>query len=283
MLRTRLERETGPVDERIREAITMANNEIHRLAASRPEWLGMACVLTVAVVQGRDRDHRTRRRRAPVQAAARPHREGHAGSLAGRRAGGRGRDRRAGGDAAPAPQRGLPRRGLRAPCGRRPGLHRDPDRAVRAGRGAAAVQRRLERPGALGRHRPARGASRRRSRGGGPGPDRGGQRGRRQGQRHGAVRARPRLRGNRGARPGTAGLRAGVDPGPGLRRIDSGSRAQPPGEPYRNVRPPAARRFPRCRPGGPPGGIDHGGDRPGRGRVACRRRARGVSRAAAPP
>ena len=50
MVRSRLERETGPVDERIREAITMANNEIHRLAASRPEWAGMACVLTVAVV-----------------------------------------------------------------------------------------------------------------------------------------------------------------------------------------------------------------------------------------
>ena len=50
-LRCRLERETGPVDDRIREAITMANNEIHRVAASRPEWLGMACVLTVAVVQ----------------------------------------------------------------------------------------------------------------------------------------------------------------------------------------------------------------------------------------
>ena len=50
-LRRRLERETGPVDDRIREAITMANNEIHRVAASRPEWLGMACVVTVAVVQ----------------------------------------------------------------------------------------------------------------------------------------------------------------------------------------------------------------------------------------
>ena len=50
-LRCRLERETGPVDDRIREAITMANNEIHRVAASRPEWLGMACVLTVAVVR----------------------------------------------------------------------------------------------------------------------------------------------------------------------------------------------------------------------------------------
>jgi len=50
MLRTRLERETGPTADRVREAITIANNEIHRLASSRPEWMGMACVLTVAVV-----------------------------------------------------------------------------------------------------------------------------------------------------------------------------------------------------------------------------------------
>jgi serine/threonine protein phosphatase PrpC len=50
-LRTRLERQTGPLDERIREAITMANNEIHGLAARRPEWAGMACVLAVAVVE----------------------------------------------------------------------------------------------------------------------------------------------------------------------------------------------------------------------------------------
>jgi len=51
MLRARLERETGPVDERVREAIAVANNEIHRAAASRPEWKGMACVLTVAVIK----------------------------------------------------------------------------------------------------------------------------------------------------------------------------------------------------------------------------------------
>ena len=51
MLRARLERETGPVDERVREAITVANNEVHRAAASRPDWKGMACVLTVAVVK----------------------------------------------------------------------------------------------------------------------------------------------------------------------------------------------------------------------------------------
>ncbi|HEV8393177.1 MAG TPA: protein phosphatase 2C domain-containing protein [Vicinamibacterales bacterium] len=51
MLRARLERETGPVDERVREAITVANNEVHRAAASRPDWKGMACVLTVAVIK----------------------------------------------------------------------------------------------------------------------------------------------------------------------------------------------------------------------------------------
>ena len=50
MLRARLERETGPTADRIREAITIANNEILRVASSRHEWAGMACVLTVAVV-----------------------------------------------------------------------------------------------------------------------------------------------------------------------------------------------------------------------------------------
>jgi serine/threonine protein phosphatase PrpC len=50
LLRARLERETGPVPERLREAITESNNEIHRLASLRPEWSGMACVLTIAVV-----------------------------------------------------------------------------------------------------------------------------------------------------------------------------------------------------------------------------------------
>ena len=51
MLRARLERETGPVDQRVREAIAVANNEIHRAAASRADWNGMACVLTVAVMK----------------------------------------------------------------------------------------------------------------------------------------------------------------------------------------------------------------------------------------
>ncbi len=51
-LRTRLERPTGTVVERIREAITIANNEIHHQAQQNPEWAGMACVLTVAIAVG---------------------------------------------------------------------------------------------------------------------------------------------------------------------------------------------------------------------------------------
>ncbi|HEY2011999.1 MAG TPA: protein phosphatase 2C domain-containing protein [Bryobacteraceae bacterium] len=49
-LRARLERQTGTTEQRIREAITMANNEILRSAKTNPEWEGMACVLTVAVL-----------------------------------------------------------------------------------------------------------------------------------------------------------------------------------------------------------------------------------------
>jgi serine/threonine protein phosphatase PrpC len=54
ILRSRLERETGAIEDRVREAIALANNEIHRLASIRSEWQGMACVLTVAVVTNGD-------------------------------------------------------------------------------------------------------------------------------------------------------------------------------------------------------------------------------------
>lgn len=54
MLRKRLERETGAVEDRVREAIAIANNEVHRVASLRPEWQGMACVLTVAVMSAGD-------------------------------------------------------------------------------------------------------------------------------------------------------------------------------------------------------------------------------------
>jgi PPM family protein phosphatase len=50
-IRGRLERQTGTTEQRIREAIAMANNEILRAARENPEWEGMACVLTLAVLE----------------------------------------------------------------------------------------------------------------------------------------------------------------------------------------------------------------------------------------
>jgi PPM family protein phosphatase len=50
-IRGRLERQTGTTEQRIREAIAMANNEILRAARENAEWEGMACVLTVAVLE----------------------------------------------------------------------------------------------------------------------------------------------------------------------------------------------------------------------------------------
>jgi PPM family protein phosphatase len=50
-IRARLERQTGTVEQRIREGIAVANNEILKAARANPEWQGMACVLTVAVVE----------------------------------------------------------------------------------------------------------------------------------------------------------------------------------------------------------------------------------------
>jgi len=51
MIRVRLERQTGTVEQRLREAITLANNAIFEAAQSRPDWKGMACVLTAAVIE----------------------------------------------------------------------------------------------------------------------------------------------------------------------------------------------------------------------------------------
>ena len=54
LVRLRLERETGTVEDRVREAIGLANDGIYRLAALHPEWKGMACVLTVAMMTNGD-------------------------------------------------------------------------------------------------------------------------------------------------------------------------------------------------------------------------------------
>ena len=51
VLRSRLERRTGTSEERVREAITLANREILRQAEAAPEYEGMACVLTVVLVE----------------------------------------------------------------------------------------------------------------------------------------------------------------------------------------------------------------------------------------
>jgi serine/threonine protein phosphatase PrpC len=50
-VRARLERYTGTTEQRLREAVTMANNEIYRASRSNSEWSGMACVLTAVVVE----------------------------------------------------------------------------------------------------------------------------------------------------------------------------------------------------------------------------------------
>ncbi len=42
---------TGSAEERLREAITLANNEIYRQGQLHPEWKGMGCVLTVALIE----------------------------------------------------------------------------------------------------------------------------------------------------------------------------------------------------------------------------------------
>jgi serine/threonine protein phosphatase PrpC len=50
-IRARLERATDSPDLRIREAIALANNAIFDAALQNPAWTGMACVLTVAVLE----------------------------------------------------------------------------------------------------------------------------------------------------------------------------------------------------------------------------------------
>ena len=53
-IRARLERQTGTAEQRMREAIAMANNEILRTSRNNPEWRGMACVLTAVVLENGD-------------------------------------------------------------------------------------------------------------------------------------------------------------------------------------------------------------------------------------
>ncbi len=47
----RLGRQDGAPEQRLREAIALANNEIYRLSRTRTDWTGMACVLTIALIE----------------------------------------------------------------------------------------------------------------------------------------------------------------------------------------------------------------------------------------
>ncbi|MBS1872984.1 MAG: protein phosphatase 2C domain-containing protein [Acidobacteria bacterium] len=51
MILTRLSRKVGAPEDRMREAIAVANNEILKLANGRADWQGMASVVTVALVE----------------------------------------------------------------------------------------------------------------------------------------------------------------------------------------------------------------------------------------
>ena len=70
-IRARLERQTGTVEQRIREAIAIANNSIFDTAQNKPEWQGMACVLTVAVIEDGTGHDRTCWRFAALSSEAR--------------------------------------------------------------------------------------------------------------------------------------------------------------------------------------------------------------------
>ncbi len=52
ILRARLSRRTTDLDRLVREAIAQANRQIYERAQSDPKLTGMACVLTVAIVEG---------------------------------------------------------------------------------------------------------------------------------------------------------------------------------------------------------------------------------------
>ena len=52
IISTRLSRRTGATDKRIQEAFALASTEIFQAAARQPEWSGMACVATVALIEG---------------------------------------------------------------------------------------------------------------------------------------------------------------------------------------------------------------------------------------
>jgi serine/threonine protein phosphatase PrpC len=56
IISTRLSRRTGASEKRIQEAFALASTEIYQAASRNPEWAGMACVATLALIEA---DHVT--------------------------------------------------------------------------------------------------------------------------------------------------------------------------------------------------------------------------------
>ena len=150
-VRARLERQTGTAEQRIREAITMANNEILRAARANPGMAGHGVRADPGGAGERLGGDRPRGRFAPLPDPRRRDPQDHARPFARGRARGQPRAERSGGHAPPAPQRSVSRRGLRralrptTPISSR--CSASPSSRMRP----AAVQRRAERPGGLGR------------------------------------------------------------------------------------------------------------------------------------
>jgi serine/threonine protein phosphatase PrpC len=52
IISTRLSRRTGASEKRIQEAFALASTEIYQASSRNPEWAGMACVATLALIEG---------------------------------------------------------------------------------------------------------------------------------------------------------------------------------------------------------------------------------------
>jgi serine/threonine protein phosphatase PrpC len=203
-IRDSIFQEAGTVEKRVRRAITLANNRIFELAQWDDELRGMACVLTLVVVEGRRivighvGDSRLY---LIANGAIRKLTSDHSPV-------GEGEDA---GELTEQEAMAHPRRHeVFRDVGSSKRHATDEDFIeirhcrFRADAAILIMQRRSHRPPDIGRGARHRGAVRRRSRGGGAPPGRGGERGRRQGQYHGAVRrgaAIPQPRGDYAAAP----------------------------------------------------------------------------------
>ena len=84
IISTRLSRRTGASDKRIQEAFALASTEIFQAASHHPEWAGMACVATVALIEAGPGYRRARRRLEALSSYSRKDGEDHPRPFPGR-------------------------------------------------------------------------------------------------------------------------------------------------------------------------------------------------------